>query len=255
MNEIEVAPPRVAKIPRARYLLALDAGMLALACVLEALSLTGMKWHEWLGFMLCLLVLIHVILQWQWFVAAFRRLLTRGANRTRVNLALNCLLFIVMVAVLVSGVLISNQIAPLVGRALGRPRVWSELHSWLNFTLIVLVGAHLAINWDWVLGAIRRRTVPLVRLPGVPGFFFRGAVVLLITGFVAVAAYGTMAAMLKPSPAEKAAAMQMAGKSQTPPLRKGRGQSFRNGLQELDITVLIIIFVAIVGRYVLRIHL
>lgn len=255
MNTVEVPLPRRAKTPRARYLLALDGGMLALACVLEALSLTGLSWHEWLGFLLCVLVMFHVILQWPWFVTGFRRLLTRGAHRARVNLALNVLLFIVMVAVLVSGVLISNQIAPLLGHALGRPRVWSELHGWLNFTLIVLVGVHLAINWDWVLGAIRRRTVQLVRLPAAPKFFFRGVIVLLAAGMIAVAAYATMAAILKPSPREKEAAIQISPKTQTPEVRIGRRQSFRNGLQELDITALVIIFVAVVGRYVLRIHL
>ena len=255
MNEIASPAPRATKAPRARYWLVLDAGMLALACVLQALSLTGLALHEWLGFLLCLLVLFHVILQWPWLIAGFRRLLTRGAQRARVNVALNYLLFIVMVAVLVSGVLISNQVAPLVGRALGRPPVWSELHGWLNFTLIVLVGVHLAINWDWVLGAIRRRVVPLARRPGLPGFIWQGAMVLLAAGLVAAGAYATMAAMMRPSPREKSAAVRMAARSQTPEPRKGRPQSFRNGLQELDITVLVVIFVAVVGRYVLRIHL
>jgi len=255
LQEIEVAPARSVKMLRARHLLVLDAGMLVLACVLQALSLTGLEWHEWLGFVLCALVLVHVILQWPWFVTGFRRLVARGPRRARVNLALNFLLFIVMVAVLVSGVLISNQIAPLVGGALGRPRVWSELHGWLNFTLIVLVGVHLAMNWDWILGAIRRRTVPLVRLPAVPGFLGRGAMVLLAVCLVAAAAYGVMGAMLKPTPREKAATMQTARENQTQPLRKGRRQSFRGGLEELDITVLVVVFVAAVGRYVVRIHL
>src|SRR5215469_197768 len=145
MNKIASPSPLVAKSSRARYFLVLDFGMLALACILQALSLTGLAWHEWLGFLLCALVLFHVILQWPWFVTEFRRLFTRGAHRARVNSALNYLLFIVMVAVLVSGVLISNQIGPLIGGALGRPRVWTELHGWLNFTLIVLVGVHLAM--------------------------------------------------------------------------------------------------------------
>src|SRR5579862_3208458 len=118
MNETAVPQTPGAKSPRAWHVLALDAGMLAIACILQALSLTGLAWHEWLGFLLCGLVLLHVILQWPWFVAGFRRLFN-GANRARVNLALNLLLFIVMVAVLVSGVMISNQIAPLIGRTLG----------------------------------------------------------------------------------------------------------------------------------------
>jgi cytochrome b561 len=254
MNEI-VPPLRGAKAPRASYLLVLDVLMLALVCVLEALSLTGLRWHEWLGFALCALVLFHVILQWPWFLAEFRKLLRRGAYRTRINSALNYLLFIVMVAVLVSGVLISNQIAPRLGNTLGRPRVWSELHSWLNFTLVVLVGLHLALNWDWIIGAIRRRTVPLARLPALPKFFQRGTIVLLATTLVAVAAYATMSAMLKPTRQEKRAAIQIPGVTQTPQLRKGRAQSLGAGLQELDITLLIVIFVAPVGRYVLRIRL
>jgi hypothetical protein len=254
MNEI-VPPPRSAKAPRARYLLALDAAMLALVCVLEALSLTGLRWHEWLGFALCALVLFHVILQWPWFLAEFRKLLTRGAYRTRINSALNYLLFIVMVAVLVSGVLVSNQIAPHIGDALGRPRVWSELHSWLNFTLVVLVGLHLTLNWDWILGVIRRRTVPLARLPALLKFFQRGIIVLFAATLVALAAYATMSAMLKPTREEKRAAIQIPRVSHAPQLRKGRTQSLHTGLQELDIVILVIIFVVPVGRYVLRIRL
>ncbi|HEX3624364.1 MAG TPA: DUF4405 domain-containing protein [Verrucomicrobiae bacterium] len=261
INEVASSPPREAKTPRARYFLVLDIGMLTLACVLQALSLTGLTWHEWLGFLLCALVLFHVILQWPWFVTEFRRLFTRGAYRTRVNSALNYLLFIAMVAVLVSGLLISNQIAPLIGGTLGRPRVWSELHGWLNFTLIVLVGLHLAMNWDRILGALRRRTVPLPGMPAPGKFVWRGAIVLFAACLIAATAYATMSAMLKPEPREKRATLQTASVTQTasptqpPPPRKGRPQSFRAGLRELDGDVLIIIFVVIIGRYVLRIHL
>ena len=237
--------------------------MLVLVVVLQSLSLTGLTWHEWLGFVLCGLVLFHVISQWSWFVTEFRRLFTPGAYRSRVNSALNYLLFIVMVAVLVSGVLISNQIAPLIGSALGRPRVWTELHSWLNFTLLVLVGVHLAMNWNLILCTIKRRALPLARVPAAGKFVWRGAIVLFAVCLVAAAAYATMAAMLKPTPHEKREAMQMqtasASATQThahaQQPRKSRPQSFRNGLRELDVDVLIIIFVVVVGRYALRIHL
>jgi|GEM_PF-409758 len=261
IDEVAAPSPRRAKTSRARYFLVLDSGMLALVCILEALSLTGLAWHEWLGFLLCVLVLFHVILQWPWFTTEFRRLFTRGTCRTRVNSALNYLLFIVMVAVLVSGVLISNQIAPMIGGALGRPRVWTELHGGLNFTLIVLVGVHLAINWDWILGALRRRTVQLARVPPPEKFVRRGAIVLVVACLAAATAYASMAAMSKPTQGETRATMQMqtanasASAAHAPPPGKGRPQSFRHGLEELDVTVLVVIFVVIIGRYVLRIHL
>jgi hypothetical protein len=255
INKAASPSPHDAKTPRARYFLVLDISRLALVCILEALSLTGLTWHEWLGFVLCALVLFHVIVQWPWFATEFRRLLTRGAYRTRVNSALNYLLFILMVAVLVSGVLISNQIAPLAGSALGRPRVWTELHGWLNFTLIVVVGVHLAVNWDLILGTIRRRTVPSARVPAPGKIVWRGAIVLFAVCLVAAAAYAAMASMLKPTPSEKRATMQTASATPAPPLRKGRSQSFRGGLRELGTTVLVVVFVAIIGRYVLRVHL
>jgi hypothetical protein len=253
MNGIKDAAPDGAKIPRARYYLILDVIMLILVCVLEALSLTGLAWHEWLGFALCLIVFLHVTLQWRWFVTEFRRLSIRGAYRARVNSVLNYLLFIGMVAVLVSGVLISNQVAPLIGNALGRPRVWSELHGWLNFTLVVLVALHLALNWDWVLGVLRGRAVALARVPAVPTFIWRGAIVLFATCLVAAAAYATMAAMMKPKPRIERVVTQTT--SRPPKPRAGRQQSFRGGMSELDIAVLVVVFFVAFGRYVLRIHL
>src|SRR5262249_19168790 len=121
-------------------LLVLDVSMLLLVCVLEALSLTGLALHEWLGFVLCPLVLLHVALQWDWFVTQFRRVMRPGAYRSRANSLLNIILLVVMAAVLLSGVLVSNQVRPVVGQALGRIHVWHEIHGWLNFVLVVLVG-------------------------------------------------------------------------------------------------------------------
>src|ERR1700722_8664855 len=143
MNETPNGITRGATRNRVGFLLWLDVSMFVLVCVLEPLPLTGLELHEWLGLVLCPLVLLHVVLQWQWFVTQFRRILKPGAGRARVNTILNLLLLVLMAAVLISGVLISNQVAPLVGEHLGRPRVWSEIHSWLNMSLIVAVGVHI----------------------------------------------------------------------------------------------------------------
>ena len=134
--------------------------MLLAVVLLECLSLTGLQLHEWLGFLLCPLVLLHVVLQWQWFITQFRHVLTAGAWRVRVNAGLNLLLLIIMAAVLVSGGLVSNQSVATLGERFGRLQVWSDIHGWLNFSLVVLVGLHLALNWDWLLAALRRWVLP-----------------------------------------------------------------------------------------------
>jgi|ERR1051326_524463 cytochrome b561 len=141
---------------RTVLLLWLDCSMLVAVVLLECLSLTGLQLHEWLGFLLCPLVLLHVVLQWQWFITQFQRVLTAGAWRIRINAALNLLLLIIMAAVLVSGGLVSNQSVATFGERFGRLRLWSEIHGTLNFILVVLVGLHLALNWDWIVAALRR---------------------------------------------------------------------------------------------------
>jgi hypothetical protein len=223
-----------------------------------------------MGFVLCPLVLLHVVLQWQWFVTQFRRILKPGAGRGRVNTILNLLLLVLMAAVLISGILISNQIAPLVGEHLGRPRVWSEVHSWLNFSLIVAVGLHLAINWDWIIGALRRRApappaqstaAPSVRSRGFATSLWRGVVVFMIASFAAVTVYMTMVALMRGGEARERIQNErnLARHAQNPvpnqTLRQGRPVSLSGGLKELDITVLIVAFVAISARYVLRVRL
>jgi hypothetical protein len=61
------------------------------------------------------------------------------------------------VVVLVSGVLVSPPVIAIVGEQFGRVRVWSEIHGGFNFVLVVFVGLHLALNWDWIIAALRRR--------------------------------------------------------------------------------------------------
>jgi cytochrome b561 len=142
---------------RVAFLLGLDTAMLLLVVVLECINFTGLEWHQWLGFAFCPVVLWHVVLQWPWFITQFQRMLAPGAWRVRVNASLNLLLLALMAAVLFSGVFVSSQATAWVGESFGRVGIWHEVHGWLNVALVVLVGLHLALNWDWMIAALRRR--------------------------------------------------------------------------------------------------
>src|SRR5262249_20555080 len=142
---------------RTLCVLLVDSAMLVLVCILECLDLTGLELHEWLGFTLCPVVLLHVSWQWPWFVTQFRKFLGARSARFQINALLNALLLVLMSAVLLSGVLNSRQAISLVGERFGSVRVWREMLGWLNFTLLVWVALHLGLNWDWVLGILARR--------------------------------------------------------------------------------------------------
>jgi hypothetical protein len=263
-------------ISRTAFVLCLDVAMLLLVCVLECIGLTGLTAHEWLGFALCPLVLIHVVMQWQWCVTQFRKLLT-SSWRDRINVLLNGLLLVLMSAVLLSGVLTATQVTALVGESFGRMRIWHEVHGWLNFTLVVLVALHLALNWSWLIAAFRRRrperpalietplpntAAPVGRRPmSVPNLLGRGLVVMLVALLATAAVYYAMEVMVL-TPQQRAelkskrpitATATAASRSQLAP--NPRSADFPDGLPQLCVTILVVLFAAIVGRYVFRLRL
>lgn len=239
--------------------------MLVAVVLLECLSLTGLELHEWLGFVLCPLVLVHVVLQWQWFITQFQRVLTAGAWRVRLNASLNLLLLIVMAAVLVSGGLVSNQSVATLGERFGRLRLWSEIHGDLNFILVVLVGLHLALNWDWIVAALRRwrtkqsglvesapREVTASSSPHNPRWLRwlgRATAVLAVAFIAASGIYFAMAGMThRPQGQHESGAV--------PNFRpQGRRQSFSDGVRELSVTAGAVAIVVVVGRRVFRLRL
>ena len=250
--------------------------MLLLVGVLESLALTGLDVHVWLGFALCPLVLVHAVMQWQWFVTQFQRIRTTRGYRVRINALLNLGLLLMMSAVLLSGILASRQVTSVIGESIGRARLWSEVHGWLNFLVVVLVGLHLALNWDWIVAVLRRRRPErpgLVEAPprnvtspsGRRRLNFakslgRGLAVLLVASLAASIPYFAMWATLLPDerermqngPAVITTAVEAPSK---PPAPQTRPASLPHGVEQLLVTSAALVLVVIIGRHVFRLHL
>jgi hypothetical protein len=243
--------------------------MLLLVCVLEPIKFTGLEWHQWLGFALCPLVLLHVVMQWQWFVTQFQGMGRRGGYRVRLSALLNLLLFVLMAAVLFSGVFASRQSTALIGESVGRVRLWHEVHGWLNFVLVVFVGLHLALNWDWILATLRRKrprrpgsdaVLTGRRSPALVEYLSRSFVVLLVALLAAGATYFAIKLTLPPG---KRADLQnqrvitaTADHSQKKQLAPApRRADVPDGLFGFATAVSIVLLVAIIGRYVFRLRL
>jgi hypothetical protein len=148
--------------------------------------------------------------------------------------------------------------------------------AWLNFTLVVLVGLHLALNWDWLAAVLKRRRPERPALTEATGespgansrrhsmafvkLFERGLVVFFAAVLSAGFVYLAMAAMLRlPEARTKMqstpgmAAPSTVPRSQLAP--QPRPASWPHGAEQFMGTLGVVIFTMIIGRYIFRLGL
>lgn len=143
-----------------RSILVFDTLLLALMLLLLAPKFTGLALHEWLGLAVVAPVLLHLLLSWNWIANSLRAFFTRATPRARVNFVLNAVLFILVVCEVVSGVMISQVALPGFGLPTVDDRAWRFLHNNFLAWLRIVVALHLAMNWNWVVSALRRWRTP-----------------------------------------------------------------------------------------------
>ena len=150
---------------RLKITLWLDVTLLVSVCALQTVTLTGLLLHEWLGLAMAGMVLAHLLLAWGWIAVQSGRLFARQSVRARINYVLNLMLFAGAVAVIFSGILISQKAIPTLTGMKAAPDMdwrWDTLHSRFSQDVVLLSGFHLAINWDWVLAAVQKALFPRI---------------------------------------------------------------------------------------------
>ena len=140
---------------RRQALLVLDACMAALFVVLLSWHLTGLDLHEWLGITLIAAILVHLLVHWGWMEARATQAIRRSRAR-RGAFALNAGLFAAMGTTLISGVVISKVAAPNRLSPTDYLR-WHGIHEQATLLTVLLLGAHLALNWNRIRSALVAR--------------------------------------------------------------------------------------------------
>jgi hypothetical protein len=142
---------------RIRFLCWLDFFLLVTVAVLQTPRATGIVSHEWIGMLFGPVIALHLLVNWHWITNTLRCLMAPRSWRARINGLLNATLFVVMVLTVFSGLTISEVLLPLTGLQPSALSAWRQLHSLLSNLGLVIVGFHLALNWDWILGVVRTR--------------------------------------------------------------------------------------------------
>lgn len=139
--------------------LAVDCAIFVAFLVAMAPRFSGLAIHEWLSLAFGVVIMVHLLLHWQWIVEITKRFFRRTTWMARTNYVLNSLLFIAMTIVMVSGLLISEIALPSMGIAVMENFEWRRIHTMSADTTVFLVGLHVALHWHWVWNALKRYVV------------------------------------------------------------------------------------------------
>lgn len=135
---------------------AIDVILFGLFLFMLSPRLSGLPVHEWLGLALAIPVLVHLLLSWTWISRATLVAPIRSGWRHRINYALNWTLFVVVVLEIVSGLMISVVALPALGIPTIEDGAWRLLHNRFLNLLVLLLGIHIAMNWNVLRVGIRR---------------------------------------------------------------------------------------------------
>src|SRR5438876_427095 len=174
---------------RSRLWLIFDCSMLVTIVALQAWRLTGVPLREWLAVALIVPIVAHLLLHWSWIETRTRRILAPRTVRTRINYALNFVLFLGIVGAMISGFMISKSALPMHPTADSYLK-WHSIHETSSRVALACVGSHLALNWN-VLFAQR----PQFRFRPLIG---RVAAIVIAVAVVAGTIYGLELAIPRP---------------------------------------------------------
>ena len=146
--------------------LVMDILVAGLILALLSTALTGLALHEWLGIAVGTVLIVHMLLGWQWIASITKRFFQFLPGLTRFEYILDFFLFTAMTLTIYSGLMISRVAVPALGLYGAAPNfLWRGLHSLSANSLMLLVGLHLAISWSWIVKTVRKLIIDPLR-PG-----------------------------------------------------------------------------------------
>ncbi|MCB9138167.1 MAG: DUF4405 domain-containing protein [Caldilineaceae bacterium] len=156
VRQRQTQPQRTGKVSRNQVNLFLDIFLLALFAAEMEEHFTGLRLHELLGLLFTGLLVIHIVLHWQWIVSLTRTFFHRLLHESRLNYVINLLLLIDMVAVAVTGIFISRTLGLTIPFARNAMQFWKMAHIFSAQLVLALVALHVAMHWKWIINACKR---------------------------------------------------------------------------------------------------
>lgn len=132
--------------------LTLDLLMALLFIIALGFRSTGGLAHELVGLTFCTLCVLHVVIGWNWYRSILKGKYT---FRRSLNTALNLSLPVGVIVLCISGIINSNHVFGFI-KFTGSMDI-RQMHSFIAYWGIILLGVHAGIQWAKVLAALKNK--------------------------------------------------------------------------------------------------
>lgn len=136
-----------------RVKIGVDSAMAIVLLCLMGYQFWGEMAHEWIGFGLFVLFIMHHILNWKW-----HKNIVKGKYRSfRIfQLIINVALFLAMLGLMLSGIMLSNHVFSFLNIHVGMSFA-RILHMTASHWGFVLMALHLGLHWKRILRAVQKK--------------------------------------------------------------------------------------------------
>ena len=125
--------------------------------LMDPRSFYGLFFHEWAGLLVCLVFVLHLVLDWKFIKVVTVKFFGKLPTKTRINYTLDVLLLVGIILVIWSGLPIAREIDfSWLGFDRGNMMFWRTMHTSISMIVLVLIGIHLGLHWGWVLARFKR---------------------------------------------------------------------------------------------------
>lgn len=111
---------------------------------------TGTPLHEWLTVSAFAFLIVHFLFHWDWFLRTTVSFFKNLFHISRLNYVLAIVVFIGFIAIITSGLMISESVSPTIGLYLDAGRGWEKIHELAANLTLLAVALHFALHWDWI---------------------------------------------------------------------------------------------------------
>lgn len=140
--------------------ISLDVVMTVILLLLFNSHVYIMAFHEIVGLFICMLFIIHCLLNKKWISAITAKFSSKSLpSKVRFGYIIDLLLLISFLFIIISGIKTSQVLFPFIADAKDSP--WRNIHHLFSGVSIILVGIHLGLHWNFVSDMFKK----MIRIP------------------------------------------------------------------------------------------